>query len=58
MLLIKFGQYINKMMAVPVDNFQNFGWSRFLILRQNVNMATNVILNCGLTPPILHWLLR
>ena len=38
------------MMAVAVDNFQNFLWSRFLIIRQNVNMAPNTILNCGLTP--------
>ena len=58
MILIKFCHYINEMMTVPVENFQNLGWSRFLILRQNVNMATNVILNCGPTPPILHWLLR
>ena len=49
MILIKFGQYINEMMAVAVENFQNFFWSRFLIIRQNVNMATNAILNCGLT---------
>ena len=41
------------MMAVAVDNFQNFWWSRFLIIRQNVNMATNAILNCGLTPKAL-----
>ena len=34
------------MMAVAVQNF----WSRFLIIRQNVNMATIAILNCGLTP--------
>ena len=27
-----------------------FSWSRFLIIRQNVNMATNAILYCGLTP--------
>ena len=50
MILIKVGQYINEMMAVAVDNFKNFLWSRFLIIRQNVNMATNAILNCGLTP--------
>ena len=50
MILIKFGQYINEMMAVAVKNFQNFLWSRFLIIRQNVNVATNAILNCGLTP--------
>ena len=50
MNLIKFGQYINETMAVAVGNFQNFLWSRFLIIRQNVNMATYAILNCGLTP--------
>ena len=27
-----------------------FSWSRFLIIRQNVNMATNAILYCSLTP--------
>ena len=44
------------MMAVAVNNFQNFLWSRFFIIRQNVNMATNAILNCGLTPilPCVH----
>ena len=50
MILIKFGQYINEMMAVAMDNLKNFWWSRFLIIRQNINMATNAILNCGLTP--------
>ena len=50
MVLIKFGQYINEMMAVAVDNFKNFCWSRFLIIIQNVNMATDAILNCGQTP--------
>ena len=53
MILIQFGQYIKEMMAVAVKNFQNFLWPRFLIIRQNVNMATNAILNCGLTP-IVH----
>ena len=50
MILIKLGQHVNEMMAVAVKKFQNFYWSRFLIIRQNVNMATNAILNCGLTP--------
>ena len=50
MILIQFCQFINEMMAVAVDNLKNFGRSRFLIIRQNVNMATNTILNCGLTP--------
>ena len=38
------------MMAVAVKNFQDFLWSRFLIIRQNLNMATNAILNSGITP--------
>ena len=49
MILIKLGQYVNEMMAVAVKMFENFYWSRFLIIRQNVNMATNAILNCGLS---------
>ena len=50
MILIKFGQCVNEMIAVAVKNFQNFLLSCFLIIRQNVNMATNAILNSGLTP--------
>ena len=50
MILIKFGQRVNGMMVVAVETFQNFSWSRFFIIRQNVNMATNAILNSGLTP--------
>ena len=53
MILIKFGQYINEMMAVAVENFKNLLWSRFLIIRQNVNMATNAILYCGLPPKVV-----
>ena len=44
------GQHVNEMMAVALKKFQNFLWSRFLIIRQNVNMATNAILYCGLPP--------
>ena len=51
--MIKFGQHVNEMMAVAVKNFLNFLWSRFLIIRQNVNMATNAILYSGLTPIIV-----
>ena len=40
------------MMAVAVKNFLNFLWSHFLIIRQNVNMATNAILYCGLPPTV------
>ena len=47
MVLTKLGQYVNEMMAVAVKNFQNFGWSRFLIIRQNINTAINAILYCG-----------
>ena len=53
MVLTTLGQYVNEMMAVAVKIFQNFLCSRFLIIRQNVNMATNAILYCGLTPIIL-----
>ena len=50
MILIKAGEHVSEMMAVPVKKFKNFGWSGFLIIRQNVNMATNAILYCGLPP--------
>ena len=49
-IFIKFHQHVNEMMVVAVKTFQNFLWSCFLIIRQNVNMATNAILNSGLTP--------
>ena len=49
MILTKLGQHVNEMMAVVVKNIQNF-WSRFLIIRQNGNMATNAVLYCGLAP--------
>ena len=38
------------MMVVAGENFLNFGWSPFLIIGQNVNMATNAILICCLNP--------
>ena len=50
MILIKVGEHVNEMRAVAAYLFQNFLWSGFLIIRQNVNMATNAIPNCGLTP--------
>ena len=50
MILIKAGEYISEMMAVAVKKFQNFCLSGFLIIRQNVYMATNAILYCGLSP--------
>ena len=49
MILTKRGRHVNEMMAVAVKKILNFLLSRFLIIRQNVNMATNVILYCGLT---------
>ena len=49
MILKKFGQYVNEMMTVAVK--------KFLINRQNVNMATNAILHSGLTPQMIpmYW---
>ena len=46
MILTKLGHLVNEMMVemvVAMTNFQNFLWSRFLIIRQNVNIATNAI---------------
>ena len=48
-ILINVGEHVNEMMAVAAYLFQDFWWSSFLIIRQNVNMATNAIPNCGLT---------
>ena len=53
MILTKLGQHVSEMMAVAVKNLKNFLWSRFLIIRQNVNMATNAILYCGLPAKLL-----
>ena len=50
MILTKLGHLVNEMMVVAMTHFQNFLWSHFLIIRQNVNIATNAILNSGLTP--------
>ena len=49
MILTKLGQHVKEIMAVAVKKFQDFCWSSFLIIRRNVNMATNAILHCGLT---------
>ena len=49
MILKKNCQHVNEMMAVDVKKFLNFYWLRFLIIRQNVNMATNANLHSGLT---------
>ena len=50
MILTKLGQLVNDMMAVAVKQILNFQWSRFLIIRPNVHMATNAILHFGLPP--------
>ena len=50
MILIKLSLHVNEKIVVAVKKFQNFWWSRFLIIRQNVNMATNAILYVGLPP--------
>ena len=52
MIFIKAGEHVTEMMAVAVKKFQNFGWSDFLIIRQNVNMVTNAIFYCGLPPRV------
>ena len=45
MILTKLGKHVNEMMAVAIKSFRSF-----LVIRQNVNMATNAILYCGLSP--------
>ena len=52
MILKNIGQHVNEMMVVAVKNFLNFLCSCFLIIKQNVNMATNSILYSGLTPSL------
>ena len=42
-ILTKRCQHINEMMAVAVKHFLIILWSRFLIIRQIFNMATNAI---------------
>ena len=54
MILTKLDQQVNEMMAIAVKNVLIFLWSRFLIIRQNVNMATNAILYCGLSPKLKY----
>ena len=51
-ILTKLGQHVNEMMAVAAK--KNL-WSHFLIIGQNVNMATNAIVYSGLPPAgVLH----
>ena len=49
MILTKLGEHVNEMMTFAIKMFQNFLMSSFLTIRQNVSMATNAILHCGLT---------
>ena len=50
MILIKAGEHVSDVMPVAVKKFKNFLWLGFLIIRQNVNMATNAILYCCVSP--------
>ena len=38
----------NDMMVVAVNFFLNFLWYGFFIVRQNIDLATNSIMHCGL----------
>ena len=48
--LNKLDQHVNEMMTKAGKKFQNFLWSRFLIIVQNVNMVTNGKHNSRLKP--------
>ena len=48
--LTKLDQHVNEMMATAGKKFQNFLWSRFLIIMQNVNMVANGKRNRRLNP--------
>ena len=48
--LIKLDQHVNEMMATAGKKFQNFLWSRFLIIVQNVNIVANGKRNRRLNP--------
>ena len=50
MILTKLDQHVNEMMTTTGKKFQNFLWSRFLIIVQTVNMVTNGKCNCRLIP--------
>ena len=50
--LTKLDQHINEMMATTGKKFQDFLWSRFLIIVQNVNMVANGKRNTRLNPKI------
>ena len=48
--LTKLNQHVNEMMATAGKKFQNFLWSRFLIIVQNVNMVVKRNCNSRLNP--------
>ena len=48
--LTKLDQHVNAMMTTADKKFQNFVWSRFLIIMQNVNMVANGKRNSRLSP--------
>ena len=50
MIFIKLVQHIKDMMAVAVKKFHNCLLFNFLIIRQNVKMATNVEMHWGVCP--------
>ena len=58
MISTKRGQLVNELMAVAGENLKNFSQSHFLKIRQNVKIATNAILYCGLPPVFNHAFLR
>ena len=50
LILTNLDQHVSGMMTSAGKNFYNFLWSRFLIIMQNVNMATNAKCNCRPNP--------
>ena len=50
--MTKLNQHISEMMTMAIKKFQNFLWSRFLIIMQNVNMVTNGKHNSRLNPAV------
>ena len=49
-ILTKLDQHVNEMIATAGKKFQNFLWSRFLIIVQNVNTVANGKRNRRLNP--------
>ena len=50
--LTKLDQHVSEMMTTAGKKFQNFGWFRFLISMQNVNMVANGKRNSRLNPGV------